>query len=35
MTKIAKNNGITVAQLKKLNGLTGDNVEAGKVLRVK
>jgi hypothetical protein len=35
LTKIAKNNGITVAQLKKLNGLTGDNVEAGKVLRVK
>ena len=35
LTKIAKNNGITVAQLKKLNDLTGDNVEAGKVLRVK
>ena len=35
LTKIAKNNGLTVAQLKKMNGLTGDNVEAGKVLRVK
>ena len=35
LTKIAQNNGITVAQLKKLNGLTSDNVEAGKVLRVK
>jgi len=35
LTKIAKNNGLTVAQLKKMNGLTGDNVKAGKVLRVK
>ena len=35
LTKIASNNGLTVAQLKKLNGLTGDNVEEGKVLRVK
>ena len=35
LTKIAKNNGLTVAQLKKMNGLTSDNVEAGKVLRVK
>ena len=35
LTKIAQNNGLTVAQLKKLNGLTSDNVEAGKVLRVK
>lgn len=35
LTKIASQNGLTVAQLKKLNGLTNDNVEAGKVLRVK
>ena len=35
LTKIAKNNGMTVAQLKKLNGLTGDDVAEGKVLRVK
>ena len=35
LTKIAAQNGTTVAHLKKLNGLTSDNVEAGKVLRVK
>ena len=35
LTKIAKNNGLTVDQLKKLNGLTSNNVEEGKVLRVK
>ena len=35
LTKIAKNNGMTVAELKKLNGLTDDNVAEGKVLRVK
>ena len=35
LTKIAQNNGMTVAQLKKLNGLTSNNVEEGKVLRVK
>ncbi len=35
LTKIAKKNGMTVAQLKKLNGLTNDNVTEGKVLRVK
>ena len=35
LTKIAKDNGMTVAQLKKLNGLTSDNVTEGKVLRVK
>lgn len=35
LTKIAQNNGLTVAQLKKLNGLKSDNVEEGKVLRVK
>ena len=33
--KIASNNGMTVSQLKKLNGLTSDSVEEGKVLRVK
>jgi len=33
--KIAAQNGMTVAQLKKLNGIKGNNVEAGKVLRVK
>ncbi len=35
LTKIAQNNGMTVAQLKKLNGLTSDNVVEGKVLRLK
>ncbi|MBQ6166691.1 MAG: peptidoglycan DD-metalloendopeptidase family protein [Muribaculaceae bacterium] len=35
LTKIAKENGLSVAQLKKLNGLTSDNVVEGKVLRVK
>lgn len=33
--KIAQRNGTTVAQLKKLNGIRGNKVEAGKVLRVK
>ena len=35
LTKIAAQNGLTVAQLKKMNGLTDDNVQIGKVLRVK
>ena len=35
LTKIAAKNGLTVAQLKKLNGLTSDDVRVGKVLRVK
>lgn len=35
LTKIAAQNGLTVAQLKKLNGLSNDEVRAGKVLRVK
>ena len=33
--KIAACNGTTVAQLKKLNGIKGDKVQSGKVLRVK
>lgn len=33
--KIATRNGTTVAQLKKLNGIKGDKVQSGKVLRVK
>ena len=35
LTKIASNNGLTVDQLKKLNGLTSNDVAEGKVLRVK
>ena len=35
LTKIAAKNGLTVAQLKKMNGLTSDDVKVGKVLRVK
>ena len=35
LTKIASDNNMSVAQLKKLNGLTGDHVEEGKVLRVR
>lgn len=33
--KIAARNGISVAQLKKLNGIKGDKIQAGKVLKVK
>ena len=33
--KIASRNGTTVEQLKKLNGLTSNTIEEGKVLRVK
>lgn len=33
--KIAARNGVTVAQLKKLNGLKSDNIQPGKVLKVK
>ena len=33
--KIAARNGTTVAQLKRLNGIKGDKVQSGKVLRVK
>ncbi|MBR5170045.1 MAG: peptidoglycan DD-metalloendopeptidase family protein [Muribaculaceae bacterium] len=35
LTKIAADNNMSVAQLKKLNGLSGDHVEEGKVLRVR
>jgi len=35
LTKIAEKNGMTVAQLKKLNGMTDNDIEAGKVLRIK
>ena len=35
LTKIAEQHGTTVAQLKKLNGMTDSNVAEGKVLRVK
>ncbi len=33
--KIAARNGVTVAQLKKLNGIKGDKIQKGKVLKVK
>ena len=33
--EIAKKNGTTVAKLKKLNGLKGTNIRAGKKLRVR
>lgn len=35
LSKIASRNGVTVAQLKKMNGIKGNNVRSGKVLRVK
>lgn len=35
LSKIAKRNGITVAQLKKLNNLSGTKIKAGQKLRVK
>ena len=35
LDKIAKNNGTTVEQLKKLNGLTSNTIQEGKVLKVK
>lgn len=35
LDKIAKNNGTTVEQLKKLNGLTSSTIQEGKVLKVK
>ena len=35
LSEIAKKNGTTVAKLKKLNGLKGNNIRAGKKLRVR
>ena len=35
LSEIAKRNGTTVAKLKKLNGLKGNNIRAGKKLRVR
>jgi membrane-bound lytic murein transglycosylase D len=35
LSEIARRNGTTVAKLKKLNGLKGNNIRAGKKLRVK
>ena len=35
LTKIAASNGMTVKELKKLNKLTSDNVEEGKILQIK
>ena len=35
LSKIAKRNGVSVAQLKKMNGIKGNKVRKGKVLRVK
>lgn len=35
LTKIAKRNGLTVAELKKLNNITGNSIKAGQKLRVK
>ena len=35
LTKIAAQNGMTVKELKKLNKLTSDNVEEGKILQLK
>ena len=35
LSQIAKANGTTVAKLKRLNGIKGNNIRAGKKLRVK
>lgn len=35
LTKIAKRNGLTVAELKKLNNIKGNSIKAGQKLRVK
>jgi membrane-bound lytic murein transglycosylase D len=35
LSQIAKRNGTTVAKLRKLNGIKGNNIRAGKKLRVK
>ena len=35
LSEIARRNGTTVAKLKKLNGIRGNNIQAGKKLRIK
>lgn len=35
LSEIAKRNGTTVAKLKRLNGIKGNNIRAGKKLRVR
>ena len=35
LSQIAKRNGTTVAKLRKLNGLRGNNIQAGKKIRVR
>ena len=35
LSQIAKRNGTTVAKLRQLNGIKGNNIQAGKKLRVK
>lgn len=35
LTKIAKRNGLTVAELKRLNNLKGNSIKAGQTLRIK
>ena len=35
LSQIAKQNGTTVAKLKRLNGIKGNNIRAGKKIRVK
>jgi membrane-bound lytic murein transglycosylase D len=35
LSQIAKRNGTTVAKLRQLNGIKGNNIRAGKKLRVK
>jgi membrane-bound lytic murein transglycosylase D len=35
LSQIAKSNGTTVAKLKKLNGIKGNNIQAGKKIRVR
>ena len=35
LSEIAKRNGTTVAKLRKLNGIKGNNIQAGKKLKVR
>ena len=35
LSQIAKRNGTTVAKLRKLNGIKGNNIQAGKKIRVR